>query len=100
MRTGELTGNAAIRHVLKIDIWGDYMYYDKKTGSGHKWPAELNDQGAPNSYKGGNSALVMGSLLAIPPSVNMASLNLKTNAAKLFLLLYKTLVPMCATTAG
>jgi len=82
IRKGELTSNQPIRHVLKVLLWGEkYLYYSKEI-PGHRWPAELADHNAAKQYHGKNPALVEGSLLAIPPRVTLASLNLQTQPAK------------------
>lgn len=81
IRTGELLNDQPIRHALKIDIWGKWMYYDAN-GKGHRWPAPLADGGAPQQYKGVNPALVMGSLLALPPDVTPESLGITSPAGK------------------
>ena len=82
IRKGELTSNQPIRHGLKVLLWGEkYLYYSKEI-PGHRWPAELADSNAAKQYHGKNPALVEGSLLAIPPRVTEASLNLQTQPAK------------------
>ena len=81
IRTGELLDAQPIRHALKIDIWGNWLHYDA-SGQGHRWPAPLADGGAPNQYKGTNPALVMGSLLALPPGITAASLGITSASGK------------------
>ncbi len=49
---------------------------------GHRWPAPLADANASNQYLGSNPALVMGSLLAIPPNVTAQSLRLTSIAGQ------------------
>ncbi|RUR85857.1 hypothetical protein ACF3DV_24085 [Chlorogloeopsis fritschii PCC 9212] len=83
IRKGELFNDTAIRHALKLVIWGKWMHYNPSSPTpGHRWPARAADAGAPKQYQGSNPALVMGSLLAIPPNVNMKSLGLTTKAGK------------------
>lgn len=83
LRLGELVNDEPIHHALKIDIWGQWLHYDPSSPSaGRRWPARLADASAPSQYKGSNRALVMGSLLAIPPNVTAQSLKLTTKAGK------------------
>lgn len=82
IRKGELTGDAPIRHALKVDIFcAKYAFYgeDRK---GFRWPAAKTDGYAKDRYKGTNRAVVMGSLLALPPVVTEAELALKTPIGK------------------
>lgn len=82
IRKGEFTSNQPIRHALKVIIWGEkYLYYSKSI-PGYRWPAEHADSNAANQYHGKNPDLVQGSLLAIPPRVTLASLNLQTPPGK------------------
>ncbi len=83
IRPGELINNIPIRHALKIDIWGKWLHYNSSSPTpGHRWPAPLADANAPNQYQGSNPALVMGSLLAIPPNVTAQSLGLTSIAGQ------------------
>lgn len=78
IRKGELINNKPIAHALKVLIWGKkYLYYsnDRK---GFRYPGDRADSYAAKVYKGTNRALVQGSLLAIPPQVNLKNLQLKT----------------------
>jgi hypothetical protein len=86
IRRGELLPSSAnIKHALKINVQASRYLYNKAPG--YRWPAIRADAYAfnPNSsarYGGSNSALVMGSLLAIPPAITAASLSLKTQPAR------------------
>ncbi len=83
IRPGELFNDNPIGHALKIDLWGQWLHYDPSSPTpGHRWPARLADSNAPNQYLGSNAALVMGSLLAIPPGVTADTLGLKSNVGK------------------
>jgi lysophospholipase L1-like esterase len=78
IRLGELTNDAPIRHALKVDIFCKrYGYYgpDRK---GFRWPATRADSYAAKEYGGTNRAVVMGTLLALPPDVRAESLALQT----------------------
>ncbi len=83
IRKGELVDNNPIRHALKLDIWGRWLHHDPASPTpGRRWPARLADAYASNQYKGSNPALVMGSLLAVPPHLSAESLGITTNAGK------------------
>jgi hypothetical protein len=82
IRLGELlpTSNP-IRHALKLNVYAHRYLYDEPPG--FRWPAIKVDAYAfdetdPRHYGGENPLLVMGSLLAIPPSVNQQNLRLQT----------------------
>jgi hypothetical protein len=86
IRQGELLpSTGAIRHVLKINVYAHrYLYHQPP---GYRWPAVRSDDYAfkadnPDRYGGDNSALVMGALLAIPPTIKAVDLGLKTDPAK------------------
>jgi hypothetical protein len=90
IRLGELTSEEPIRHALKLNVWAkQYLYYGEDV-PGFRWPANRHDTGAEdqnsfNGYGGSNPKLVMGSLLAIPPSTTPGMLGLKTEVGyKLF----------------
>lgn len=86
IRLGELLpSDSSIRHALKIIVWGKKYLY--KEPPGYRWPALRADRNAfnpdnDNGYGGINPYFVMGSLLAIPPSVTEASLGLTTIPGK------------------
>ena len=86
IRRGELTGPDPIRHVIKMDLWGQkYLYRatnEPDGRAGYRWPATTADSAAEQLYHGTNSALQMGSLLAIPPSVLESTLTLRTAAGR------------------
>lgn len=81
IRTGELFGSDPIRHALKVEIWGKYMYYDTATG-GKRWPAQLADGAAPQTYQGKVKAVRMGALFALPPSVTAKQLGVTSAAGR------------------
>jgi hypothetical protein len=83
IRVGELRPAAgAIRHALKIEAWAQTYYYYSSERPGFRWPADRADDYAARTYHGANPALTEGSLLAIPPAVSVASLNLTTDASR------------------
>jgi len=83
IRLGELVPGSVIRHVLKINLYGLNNYYYDGTTHGYRWPASQADGCASSCYGGTTQALRMGSLLAIPASVNIDSLGLETEPAKI-----------------
>jgi len=75
IRLGELVpGAPPIRHALKVDLDGAADYWPV----GFRWPATKEDGYGPQRYGGQVPALKMGALLALPASLNLASLNLQT----------------------
>jgi hypothetical protein len=83
IRLGELTSDRdPIPHALKVNIWGEkYLYYSDGV-PGYRWPADRTDSYAAERYGGRNSKLVQGTLLAIPPKISKASLQLQTPVGK------------------
>ncbi|WAL62607.1 hypothetical protein [Thermocoleostomius sinensis] len=83
IRKGELLGDAPIRHALKLELWEKYLHYDPTSPTpGYRWPATRADGQAAEIYEGTDPDLVMGALLAIPPQISEASLNLQTPAGR------------------
>src|SRR5437867_4458598 len=81
IRLGELVPGGTIRHALKVNLFGADDYY---TGYGsYRWPATTADGCAPGCYGGSVPSLRMGSLLALPPSIDVNSMGLETNASKI-----------------
>lgn len=80
IRLGELVpGAPPIRHVLKVDLDGSANYWP----IGFRWPAVKEDGYGPQRYGGAVPALKMGALLALPASLNLASLNLQTGPGRM-----------------
>src|SRR2546425_312353 len=76
IRLGELVPGGAIHHALKVNLLGADNYY---SGSGgYRWPATTADGCAPGCYGGSVPALRMGSLLALPPSIDVNAMGLET----------------------
>ena len=84
IRKGELIGNEPIKHALKINVWGGkYLHYDKKSKTpGYVWPAARADSGADEIYGGVNPKVTMGSLVAIPRSLNPEDLGITKEPIK------------------
>jgi hypothetical protein len=79
IRPGELAGDEPLRHALKLNIWGQHLYY-RKDATGFRWPADRSDAKAAKTYKGENPKLMMGSLLALPANSTPDLLEVKTEA--------------------
>jgi hypothetical protein len=89
LRVGELRpGQPPPRHALKLELFAAQNYYnDGKPADCYRWPAStcdgyFDDATSPLKYGGTNPALRPGSLLALPPSVPIASLALTTQPAQ------------------
>ena len=85
IRLGELVPGGRVPHAIQLGLYGAENYWSG--GSGFRWPAltaDANYQAAfPQGYHGTHPELTIGSLLAIPPSVKVADLNLETPPAKI-----------------
>ncbi len=88
IRVGELRpGQQGPRHALKVDVDSRQVLYPCKAMSEcFRWPAVTADSHAVGYYgsmaASANAAMKMGSLLAIPASVNLATLGLETEPGK------------------
>lgn len=94
LRSHELTPTSGpIRHALKINVCAaKNLYYDGIT-KGYRWPADRADNYAPNEGSGyGRQRSAeypvveecrMGALLALPPTIDVEQLGLKTEPAKI-----------------
>jgi hypothetical protein len=80
LRVWEVQGDAPITHALKVNLTVDFL---SGTNGGYRWPAIVADSGYddPGSwayYAGSVPALRMGSLLALPPNVDIQGIGLQT----------------------
>jgi hypothetical protein len=75
IRLNELVPGGVIRHALKVNLDAATDLYPSP---GFRWPAIRHDSCAPGCYGGSVPALEMGSLLAIPTTVNINALGLET----------------------
>ncbi len=89
IRVGELLpGTPPIRHALKFSLSGkENLAPCAVPADCFRWPAKWSDTGAwdlasPLRYGGGPRAMRMGSLLAIPATVAIATLGLETEPAR------------------
>lgn len=88
LRFDELTPQSGpIRHALKVNLFAKKnFYYDEET-KGYRWPAKSADGYAKGNYaslrKDPVKALRVGSLLALPVWMNLDSLGLETEPAKI-----------------
>ena len=80
LRLNELVPGGQIRHALKVNLDAAADLYPSP---GYRWPAIRHDSCAPSCYGGTVPALEMGSLLAIPTSVNINALGLETAPARM-----------------
>jgi hypothetical protein len=84
IRLGELISDQPIRHALKIEVFANKYLHNQPPG--YRWPAVRADVYGYNNYYGegkmqyggSNPSLIMGSLLAIPPQITEANLELQT----------------------
>jgi lysophospholipase L1-like esterase len=75
VRLGELVGDAPIRHALKCCLFAKRYCYFGDDRKGFRWPAAGADGYADKqTYGGSNRAVVMGSLLALPPGADASRL--------------------------
>lgn len=83
IRSGELTADTPIRHALKVNLWAERLLYFDGSRPGYRWPAlQADSYASPTTYGGDNPALVLGSLLAIPPGIDAADLGLTTDVGR------------------
>ena len=89
LRVGELTPESGpIRHALKVNLFEmKNIYYDEET-KGYRWPAKAADATAAERYYADRSYPVvkdcrMGALLAIPAWMDLDSLQLNTEPARI-----------------
>lgn len=84
LRIGELVPGGIIRHVMKINVCALLNLSLNKDGTqGYRWPAANADSYAADRYRGSNPAMEIGSLLAIPDSLNIDSLAFETEAGRI-----------------
>ena len=87
IRLSEMKAGYRIPHALKLVIYG--VENMSRSNGGYRWPALQADSeyNAPcsngNAYCGSNTALRMGALLALPPSVDVNSLGLQAESSKM-----------------
>ena len=76
IRLGELGNNEPLRHAIKVNLYAAQYFYYADDRKGFRWPADRADNYAPGVYGGKDRKLCAGALLAIPPNITAASLNL------------------------
>lgn len=81
IRKGDFSDSEPIRHAIKINPSSMHLFYSASI-PGYRWPAIRADNYAAGSYTGENPALVMGSLLAVPPGVTAQQLGIRTEPAR------------------
>jgi hypothetical protein len=80
IRLNELVPGGEIRHALKVNVDASA---DLFPSPGFRWPAVRHDSCAPGCYGGNVPAMEMGSLLAIPTSVDINALGLETTPGRM-----------------
>jgi len=82
IRLGELTPSSGpIRHALKINLNGP-NYYGSGTPAGYRWPAVKADSCVPGCYTGHNTAVKMGTLMALNASVDITKMGFETEPGR------------------
>lgn len=85
---GELLGPVPVRHALKVALSSALYYFadPSRPESCFRWPADRCDAGfaalGEAGYHGGNPALTMGALLAIPANTSESSVALETDVGR------------------
>jgi hypothetical protein len=88
LRVGELRpGGQGPSHALKVNVYATQALYKCTTQADcFRWPASSADSSAVGRYgtdgNNMNTAMKMGALLALPSTLNIASLGLETEPAK------------------
>ena len=87
LRLGELRPNGPhVRHALKINLDGKADLFacgtTQKAEDCYRWPARHGDASAFANYGGTVYALRMGALLALPATLDLATLGLRTEPAR------------------
>ena len=70
IRVGEMSAPAPLGHALKIDL--NCPVSCSPTGGGFRWPATSADEKAQEEYRGRDPRVKMGTLMALPPDVDLA----------------------------
>ncbi|GAA4865086.1 hypothetical protein [Actinomycetospora straminea] len=68
VRVGEMSSPEPLRHALKISLNCELSC--SRADGGFRWPASKADRGFEDVYRGSNPHVRMGSLMALPPSVD------------------------------
>ena len=89
IRLGELLPGAVIRHAMKLSLYGAVNYFYNATVPGFRWPATTADGYASSVYGGSDPNILLGSLLALPASLNISNMSLETTAAGIMAQAYK-----------
>jgi hypothetical protein len=105
IRSGEIA-NGAIYHALAMVLTQNFMTYLSPLGGGGTdgaavWPAlGYDQQPAQGGYANCTGCLRMGALLAIPPTISIASLQLSSAAGKIIAQAAQTYGVYIVDTAG
>lgn len=88
IRVGELRpGQQGPKHAIKVNVYAKQALYKCTTRADcYRWPATTADGYAVGHYgtvgSNSNTAMKMGALLAIPPSVSLGNMGLETEPAR------------------
>ncbi|MEJ2888096.1 hypothetical protein [Actinomycetospora aeridis] len=69
VRVGEMRSSEPLRHALKISL--NCGLSCSTEGGGFRWPATKADSGFEENYRGDDPEVKMGSLMALPPDVDL-----------------------------
>jgi hypothetical protein len=69
LRVGEMASPGPLRHALKMSLNCEMSC--SRSDGGFRWPATKADSGYDDVYRGSNPQVKMGSLMALPPSVDL-----------------------------
>ena len=88
LRLGEMRPGSVIRHALKINLYGREAFAPcSRPAECFRWPAQSADNNAISTYGvdnvTGDAVVKMGTLLALPASRDLATLELETLPARL-----------------
>lgn len=88
LRLGELRPGMAVRHVLKVNLYGRQAFAPCASPADcYRWPAQSADNNAVLTYGIDNpdpaSVVKMGALLAIPAQRDLADIGLETMPARM-----------------
>ena len=88
LRLGEMRPGTMVRHALKINLYGREAFAPcSRPAECFRWPAQSADNNAISTYGvdnvTGDAVVKMGTLLALPASRDLATLELETLPARL-----------------
>ncbi|MFZ0180685.1 MAG: carboxypeptidase-like regulatory domain-containing protein [Candidatus Dormiibacterota bacterium] len=100
IRLGELVPGGVITHALQIDVDAANLYPGDASTLCNDWPATKCDKNSSTLYTGTNANLRMGSLLALPSTLDLSTLNLMTPAGMILAKAFQDYGAYIANTNG